>query len=132
MRPRFCHDRRVLADCGGHLVIDKPAKRSNVLRCGTVVPISIYATNLNGINKHGLIFLWINVRIPVNECILDRRVRLEDRIIAQKTGKSWGSSPNSGERRADFEEEVRVVAEAVSHAFDDFDLVVDPFEQAGV
>jgi transposase len=43
-----------------------------------------------------------------------------------------GSSRNSGERRADFEEEVGVVPEAVRHALEDFDLVVDPLEKARV
>ena len=43
-----------------------------------------------------------------------------------------GSSPNSGERSADFEEEVFVITEAVGHPLDDFDLVVDALEHAGV
>ena len=43
-----------------------------------------------------------------------------------------GSSPNSGEGGADCQEEVVVISEAVRHPFDDFDLVVDSFEQAGV
>jgi hypothetical protein len=42
-----------------------------------------------------------------------------------------GSSPNSGERRPDLEEEVGVVAEAVGHALDDLDLVVDPLDEVG-
>src|SRR5690606_9615635 len=37
----------------------------------------------------------------------------------------FGSSPNSGERGPDLEEEVGVIAEAVGHALDDLDLVVD-------
>ena len=43
-----------------------------------------------------------------------------------------GSSRNSGKGLTDFEEEVGVVAKAIGGAFDDFDLVVDAFEQAGV
>src|SRR6185437_9091549 len=43
-----------------------------------------------------------------------------------------GSSPNSGESLSDLEEEIGVVAEAVGHAFDDLDLVVDAFQDAGV
>ena len=43
-----------------------------------------------------------------------------------------GSSGNSGESGSDFEEEVFVVAESVGHSLDDFDLVVEAFEQAGV
>ena len=43
-----------------------------------------------------------------------------------------GSSPNSGERGPDFEEELLVIPEAVSHPLDDFDLVVDALEHAGV
>src|SRR5215218_3204638 len=37
-----------------------------------------------------------------------------------------GSSRNTGKRCADLEKEVRVVAVAVGHALEDFDLVVDP------
>ena len=44
----------------------------------------------------------------------------------------FGSSLNSGEGLADFQEEVLVVAVSVGHAFEDFDFVVDAFEQAGV
>ena len=43
-----------------------------------------------------------------------------------------GSSPNTGEGLSDFEEEVVVVSEAVSPAFDDLDLVIDAFQEAGV
>src|SRR3982750_718817 len=43
----------------------------------------------------------------------------------------FGSSPKSGERRADFEEEIAIVSEAVSDSFDDFDLVVDAFDEVG-
>ena len=43
-----------------------------------------------------------------------------------------GSSGNSGERRADLEKEVGVVSEAVGHALEHLDLVVDAFEEAGV
>jgi len=35
-------------------------------------------------------------------------------------------------RHSDFEEEVGVIAVAVGHAFDDFDLVIDSFQEAGV
>ena len=41
-----------------------------------------------------------------------------------------GSSPNSGERGADFEEEVLVFTEPVGHALDDLDLVVDALEHS--
>jgi hypothetical protein len=41
----------------------------------------------------------------------------------------FGSSRISGKRCPDLEEEVRVIAEAISHSLDDFDLVVDPFDQ---
>jgi len=34
--------------------------------------------DLNGLNKYGLVFLGINIRVPVNECTLDRRVWLEE------------------------------------------------------
>src|SRR5689334_9193893 len=50
----------------------------------------------------------------------------------RRTTKTLGSSGNSGKRGADFQEEVRVVAEAVGHALEDFDLVVHPFEDARV
>jgi hypothetical protein len=43
-------------------------------------------------------------------------------------GYFFGSSPNSGEGSPDLEEEVGVVSEAVGHAFDDLDLVVDAFD----
>jgi hypothetical protein len=43
-----------------------------------------------------------------------------------------GSSGSSGERTSDLEEEVLVITEPVGREFDDRDLVVDPFEQAGV
>src|SRR6266699_38404 len=36
----------------------------------------------------------------------------------------FGSSPNSGESGPDLEEEVGVVAEAVSHPLDDLDLII--------
>src|SRR5207342_1492110 len=42
-----------------------------------------------------------------------------------------GSSPNSGECGPDLEEEVGVVAEAVGHALDDLDLVVDALDEVG-
>ena len=52
------------------------------------------------------------------------------------TGRSGmqkiGSSPNSGERSPDLEEEVLVIPEAVGHPLDDLDLVVDALEHAGV
>ncbi len=44
----------------------------------------------------------------------------------------FGSSGNSGKRRTDFQEEVRLIAIAIRDAFEDFDLVVAPFEHAGV
>src|SRR6188472_4046596 len=43
----------------------------------------------------------------------------------------FGSSPNSGKGRPDFEKEVRLVAKAVGHALDHFDLVVDALDQVG-
>ncbi|MBI4421043.1 MAG: transposase [Gemmatimonadetes bacterium] len=43
-----------------------------------------------------------------------------------------GSSRISGERRADLEEEVGVVPEAVGHALDHFDFVVHALEHPGV
>jgi hypothetical protein len=46
--------------------------------------------------------------------------------------RKTGSSGNSGEGLTDFKEEIVVIAEAVGRVFDDFDLVVDAFEQAGV
>jgi hypothetical protein len=46
--------------------------------------------------------------------------------------KKSGSTGNSGKGLTDFEEEVIVVAEAIGSAFDDLDLVVDPFEETGV
>ena len=45
--------------------------------------------------------------------------------------KIFGSSPNSGEGRPDLEEEVGIVAEAVSHSLDDLDLVVDALDEVG-
>lgn len=44
----------------------------------------------------------------------------------------FGSSRDSGEGLADLEEEVVVIAEAVGGAFENLDLVVNAFEQAGV
>ena len=44
----------------------------------------------------------------------------------------FGSSHNTGEGVADFEEEERVVAKAVCHGLDALDLVVEAFQQAGV
>ena len=43
----------------------------------------------------------------------------------------YGSSPNSGKRGSDFEEEVLVVAETVGHPLDYLDAVVDAFDQVG-
>lgn len=47
------------------------------------------------------------------------------------TGEKIGSSPISGERCPELEEEVVVIAEAVGPALDDFDLVVDALDQVG-
>lgn len=46
--------------------------------------------------------------------------------------KIFGSSSYSGEGIFDFEEEVFGVSVSVCHAFDDLDLVVDAFEDAGI
>jgi len=43
----------------------------------------------------------------------------------------FGSSPNSGEGGTDLEEEVAVVAEAIGHALDHLDPVVDAFDEIG-
>lgn len=43
-----------------------------------------------------------------------------------------GPSRNSGKGAPDFEEEVGGVPEAVGHALDHLDLVVDPLQEAGV
>jgi hypothetical protein len=51
--------------------------------------------------------------------------------IAYKIKEKNGSSPNSGERGPDLEEEVGVVAEAIGHSLDDLDLVVDALDQVG-
>ncbi len=42
------------------------------------------------------------------------------------TGEKMGSSRNTGEGSSDLEKEVGVVAEAIGHALDDLDAVVDP------
>ena len=42
-----------------------------------------------------------------------------------------GSSPNSGERGADLQEEVGVIAEAIGHPLDDLLFVVDALDQVG-
>jgi thiol-disulfide isomerase/thioredoxin len=42
-----------------------------------------------------------------------------------------GSSPISGERCPDLEEEIGIIAVAVGHTFDDLDLVVDALDQVG-
>ena len=44
----------------------------------------------------------------------------------------FGSTRNSGERCANLEEEVILIAEAISDAPEDFDLVVDALQQAGM
>jgi len=72
------HDRCVLADRCNQLVIDKPAKRPNVFRLCAILLTSIHEMDLNGLNKYGIVFLWINIWVPVNECTLDRWVWLED------------------------------------------------------
>jgi hypothetical protein len=43
----------------------------------------------------------------------------------------FGSSPISGERRSDLEEEIGVIAVALGHALDDLDLVVDALDEVG-
>jgi hypothetical protein len=43
-----------------------------------------------------------------------------------------GSCPNSGECLSDFQEEVLIISVSIGHAFDDFYLVVDAFQDAGV
>jgi hypothetical protein len=42
---------------------------------------------------------------------------------------NFGSSPNSGKRRLDLEEEIAVGAEAVGHPLDDFDLCRCPLDK---
>ena len=54
------------------------------------------------------------------------RLKMERDILKK------GSSRNTGKRRTDVEEEVGVVAVAVGHPLEDFDLIVDAFEQPGV
>ena len=53
-------------------------------------------------------------------------------IGAIQTAQFFGSSPNSGERSPDLEEEALVITEAVSQTFDNFDFVLDTLEHAGV
>jgi hypothetical protein len=55
------------------------------------------------------------------------RIGRLDFIISRRFGhhEKFGSSGISGERSADFQEEVDVIAESVCHAIDDFDAVVD-------
>ena len=43
-----------------------------------------------------------------------------------------GSSGISGKGSSDLEEEVLIVSKSVGHSFDDFYLVVDAFEEAGM
>lgn len=47
------------------------------------------------------------------------------------SGYFLGSSPISGEGRPDFQEEVMIITEAIGHAFDHLDPVVDAFHQIG-
>ena len=60
------------------------------------------------------------IRHPATHCFLN----LEP-VAGDWGGLFLGSSGNSGERRADFEEEIPVIAEAIGHPLDDRDLVVD-------
>src|SRR5688572_19340563 len=72
-------------------------------------------------------------RLPRGGCrVASARVTLQRKSCRMKKLKKKGSSPISGEGGADLEEEVVVVAEAVGHAFDDFDFVVDALQQTGV
>ena len=50
----------------------------------------------------------------------------------RKTPLFSGSSPDSGERLAYFEEEVLIVMVSVGDPFEYFDFVVDAFKEAGV
>jgi hypothetical protein len=43
-----------------------------------------------------------------------------------------GSSGISGKRRSDLDEGALIIPEAVGHWLDDFDLVVDSIQEAGV
>ena len=43
-----------------------------------------------------------------------------------------GSSGNSGKRSADFQEKIGVITKAICDPLEDFDLVVDAFEDPGV
>lgn len=53
-------------------------------------------------------------------------------LLARALGYKKGSSRFTGKRSFDLQEEVVGVAKSVGHAFDDFDLVVHAFEDAGV
>ena len=56
----------------------------------------------------------------------NRRLRREfTRALEERDISKKGSSRNSGERRADLEEEVRLVAIAVRHALEEFDGPLD-------
>ena len=57
---------------------------------------------------------------------------LDDSLCHIEVRQMFGSSRIPGERSLDLEEEVGRVAEAVGHALDHFDAVIDAFEQAGV
>ena len=57
---------------------------------------------------------------------------IDPRTFQDVNGDFFGSSPISGECRADFQEEVGVVPEAKGHALNHLDLVVDPFQHTGV
>src|SRR5690606_9004158 len=59
-----------------------------------------------------------------------KRRKAELRLQAEPVKK--GSSRNTGKCGADAQEEVGIVAVAVGHALEDFDLVVDPLDESRV
>ena len=64
----------------------------------------------------------------LTELIRDERGGLGSRLHRCADGHYFGSSRFAGERILDFQEEVGCVPKSVGHALDDFDAIVDAFE----
>src|SRR5690606_37394301 len=62
----------------------------------------------------------------------DQATKRQPALAPCPTGKKNGSSRISGEGGLDLQNEVIKVAVSVSHAFDHFDLVIDPFKLASM
>ena len=65
------------------------------------------------------------------QALAEANQRLQNEMY-ERIGSKFGSSRNTGEGCADFQEEVFLIPVAVSPALDDLDGVVDAFDDTGI